>query len=368
MAPAKSAELAQYQATLINRIPTIVSAAYRQAVIETIERLVDNVNPEESSLRWRIQAAFHSDTEPASHEVIALALTFESGMFEGPLLAVQKTFYKNHMKIRKHRKEWSIPGLTGAINCAESDDDEINNTIDNGEGPSTQGVKRKINEVIDLTDDDDTRGKKPTTDPASSHVESENTPRLNQLAKGPPPIAERTPPPPRIVKVPSFALARLPAPPSMSPATPRANSDIIQNQPAPSPPVGVVAMYNKHKELTTKINTFHTQAVELNSHAETLRKELVATSERRAADDDESLKGLDGYLSTYNGLSMRILKCHEDTISVINKAADLQAEHNKMWEEVNDRLMKLEKAVTELVAAASREAYLRGDQCKQERN
>lgn len=364
MAPAKSAELAKYQATLINRIPTIVSAAYRQAVIETIERLIDNVNPEESSLRWRIQAAFHSDTEPASHEVIALALTFESGALEGPLLAVQKAFYKNHMKIRKHRKEWSIPGLTGAINCADSDDDEV----DNGEGPSAQGMKRKISEVIDLTNDDDNKGRKPTTDPASSHVESENTPRLNQLAKGPPPIAERTPPPARTVKVPSFALARLPAPPSMSPATLRANPNNTENQPAPSPPVGVIAMYNKHKELTTKINTFHTQAVELNSHAETLRKELVATSERRATDDDESLKGLDGYLGTYNSLSMRILKCHEDTISVINKAAHLQAEHNKMWEEVNDRLKKLEKAVTELVAAARREADLRGDQCKQEHN
>lgn len=378
MAPIKSVELVNYQATLIERIPTTVSVAYRDAVIETVERLIDNVNPEETNLRWRIQAAYHSDTEPASHEVIALALTFESGAFEGSLLKVQRAFYKKHPKIRRHQKEWSIPGLTGAIDCAwESDDDDDIVVIDNGEGPSAQKTparktpaqetKRKVSEIIDLTASESPKVKKQMTHNGSSHIESENTPRLNQLARLPPPIAEKTPPPPHTVKVPSFALARLPGQSRPSPVIPRINLAAADNQANPGPSFNTAATDgSKHKELLVKITTIHKQVVEVNSHAETLRKELVATSERRAADDDESLQGFNDYVNTYNSLSSRTLKCHEDTITLINSALRLHTEFVPVIEDLQNRLEKVEKATTELVGAARREADLRG-QHKQER-
>ncbi|GKT53069.1 hypothetical protein ColTof4_13519 [Colletotrichum tofieldiae] len=230
-----SAALLTYKQKLAERIPAIVSTDYRNTLLDTIEAQVD-VPSLDCKLRWTVEAAYHNNTEPASHEVVALCLCFDSGALEDDSLRVQRGFYAKHSGLAHHMRDWSLRGLIDKHNAKVHAGDISAPLITHGDGDAADSVagdgvagrtdralaaarreKRPASAVEDLSPGPPARRPHPPVDPSTIYYESRNTPRLNSLVKNRGTKSKRTVAPGRPV-IPQAVLDRLP-PSFMDPST-----------------------------------------------------------------------------------------------------------------------------------------------------
>ncbi|GJC90151.1 hypothetical protein ColLi_12989 [Colletotrichum liriopes] len=227
--------LLTYKQKLAERIPAIVSTDYRNTLLDTIEAQVD-VPSLDCKLRWTVEAAYHNNTEPASHEVVALCLCFDSGALEDDSLRVQRGFYAKHSGLAHHMRDWSLRGLIDKHNAKVRAGDISAPLITHGDGAAADSVagdgvagrtdralaaarreKRPASAVEDLSPGPPARRPHPPVDPSTIYYESRNTPRLNSLVKNRGTKSKRTVAPGRPV-IPQAVLDRLP-PSFMDPST-----------------------------------------------------------------------------------------------------------------------------------------------------
>ncbi|GKT47909.1 uncharacterized protein ColSpa_08090 [Colletotrichum spaethianum] len=192
-----SAALLAYKQKLVERIPNTVSVGYRNTLLDTIEAEVD-VPSLDCKLRWTVEAAYHNNTEPKSHEVVALSLCFDSGALEDDSRRAQCDFYAKHLDLAHHMRHWSLRGLidkhdakvrAGGINATLVISGDGNAAGGSGSTHTDKALtaarrqKRPASAVEDLTPGPTGRHPDPMVDPSTVYHESKYTPRLNSLVK-----------------------------------------------------------------------------------------------------------------------------------------------------------------------------------------
>ncbi|KAL0932038.1 uncharacterized protein CTRU02_212991 [Colletotrichum truncatum] len=367
----KSSDMADYQSRIIERIPATVPDAYRMILVETIENLVDNPgDPEDTTLRWRIQAAYHSNTEPQAHEVTAMALCFESGALEGELLDAQKRFYNTHLDLYQHLHEWTVRGLAH-MRTVQNRRRNIATAAAVGEGSSSYatestlltGIKRKAPSDGDFLSNANPSKKSSTTPIDSLHVENENTPRLNQLARSQfrglsEDLASPAAPDLKTTNFPKLSLLSDQVLTVDTPDSPRNNNtnhpaSIAATMPAEYDTVTAPSLsHNETRkskaELNARIDYLNTRAVDKLSHAETLRNEHSSLSDKRSLNEDP-IEGLNSFVNASHNLSSRAMRYHDKAIRATGEATRLQADiTNATMDELDKRISRLENVMVGL--------------------
>lgn len=415
----KPVSLVACHAQLIARIPATVTPAYRNILIKTIEKEVDNADTEDCSLKWTVQAAYHSNTEPASHEVVALSLCFDSGALEGGALEHQRKFYASHPGLAHHMHDWTIQGLVdkhnekvrafdigpAAAGAAATSARVLDGAGDDYRAP--RGEKRKASGFEGFSSG--LAGKRRDLDAhkESTYTENKDTPRLNNLvknrlkAKNPPtgtfPVLARTLPYADLSRTASvlppsrfrsltanggtglFPEARVP------PFTPvglgssilgRGTGNENDNRSSNNGKDTIATLIaaaaaanpiNTRTEtetetvaavakLSAEIEEHHKKAADRIAHAKTLREERRTLAREQPISEATTIQGVRAFVLKSHELEDRAVKHQEDAIRHLGEAARLQGERALVAVEgLERRYAKVERFISGIGGLAKRE-------------